>query len=211
MGNPTFWALSNSGYLLTNTDSLPIPGATVLVRGTKNAAGTPVSLFKLPGDHSLAWVAPAIMKFPDPAVLEAVKSANFPTRSIALFDTSSKVAAVQVTTPPAPLAITTNVTTYDAGHIALTLSAPAPTGSALVVSENYYPGWHVTIDGKPGNVERADYVLMGIPLPEGAKSVELTFDSDSYKTGKTVTYVAILLSLLAALGGAVTGRRTGTA
>jgi len=52
---------------------------------------------------------------------------------------------------------------------------------------------------------------MGIPLPEGAKSVELTFDSDSYKTGKTVTYVAILLSLLAALGGAVTGRRTGTA
>lgn len=210
MGNPTFWALSNSGYLLTNTDSLPIIGATVLVRGAKNAAGTPVSLFKLPGDHALAWVTPVIMKFPDAAVLEAVKSANFPTRSIALFDTASKVAGVQITAPPAPLAITTNVTTYDAGHIALTLSEPAPKGSALVVSENYYPGWHATVDGKPVNVERADYVLMGIPLPEGAKSVELTFDSDSYRTGKKVTFVAILLSLLAVVGGAVTGRRKGT-
>jgi len=40
--------------------------------------------------------------------------------------------------------------------------------------------------------------------------VELTFDSDSYRTGKKVTFVAILLSLLAVVGGAVTGRRKGT-
>lgn len=207
MGNPTFWALSNSGYLLTNTDSLPIPGATVLVRGARNAAGTPVSLFKLPGEHSLAWVAPAIMKFPDAAVLEAVKSPNFPTRSLALFDTAAKVAGVQITTPPPPLDISATVSTYDAGHMIFALSTPAPKGSALVVSENYYPGWHATIDGKPGNVERADYVLMGVPLPEGATRVELTFDSATYHTGKTVTLVATLIALLAVVGGAVVGRR----
>jgi hypothetical protein len=207
MGNPTFWALSNSNYLLTNTDSLPIPGAQVVVRRFANAAGTTVSLFKLPGEHSLAWVVPAIMKYPDAAVLEAVRAPNFPTRSLALFDTSSKVEGVQLTTPPAPLAISTTVTTYDAGHIAVTLSAPAPKGSALMVSENYYPGWHVTIDGKPGNVERADYVLMGIPLPEGAKSVELTFDSATYQKGKLITFVALLLAGLAVAAGVFTDRR----
>ena len=80
-----------------------------------------------------------------------------------------------------------------------------------MVSENYYPGWQVTIDGKPGNVERADYVLMGVPLPEGAKSVELTFDNATYRTGRTVTLVAILLAVLASVVGAVIDRRRGTA
>ena len=41
---------------------------------------------------------------------------------------------------PSRCAITANVTRYDPGHIAVELSAPAPAGSALVVSENYFPG-----------------------------------------------------------------------
>lgn len=207
VANPAFWALSNSEYLLTNTDQFPIPGLKAEVVKVKNAAGTEVTLFKLPGEHPLAWVAPVMMKFPDAAVLEAVRAPNFPVHSVALFDTSSKVDAVQLSTLPAPLDIKTRVTAYGAGHIALTLSAPAPKGSALVVSENYYPGWRVKIDGKPGNVERADLVLMGIPLPEGAKEVELTFASDSYETGKLVTIAAILLGLLAMVGGALLDRR----
>ena len=207
VANPTFWALSNSQYLLSNTDQFPMKELTIEVGKVKNAAGTIVTLYKLPGENPLAWVAPAIMKFPDASVLEAVRAPNFPVRSVALFDTSSKVEAVQLAVLPAPLDIKTRVTAYDAGHIALTLSAPAPKGSALVVSENYYPGWRVKIDGKPGNVERADLVLMGVPLPEGAREVELTFTSDSYETGKRVTLAAILLSVLAMLGGAVMDRR----
>jgi hypothetical protein len=207
IGNPTFWALTNTDYILINTDSLPIDGAQRVMGPIPDVAGTSVSLFKLPGEHPFAWVAPVIAKFPDTSVLEATRAPNFPVRSVAIFDTASKVAAEQVTKLPEPLPITTTVTTYEPGHIALTLSAPAPKGSALVVSENYYPGWHATVDGKPATVDRADLVLMGVPLPEGAKQVELTFSSDTYARGKAITLAAIAIALLAMAAGAVLDRR----
>ena len=94
---------------------------------------------------------------------------------------------------------------YAPGHIALTLSDAAPADSALVVSENFYPGWRAKIDGKPATVERADLTLMGIPLPAGARKVELDFSSDTYKEGKAITLAALALAILAALAGAAAG------
>lgn len=200
--NPTIWALLNTEFLLVNSDSVPITGVRRIVGPVKDAAGSIVSLFQLPGDHSFAWVAPVMIKYPDAAVIDAFKTTNFPVHSVAIFDTSSKVPAAQVTSLPPALPIAVHVDAYAPGHIAMTMSAGAPKGSALVVSENYYPGWHATIDGKPATVERADLSLMGIPLPEGAKKVELEFSSDTYKEGKTITIAALLIAVAAALGGA---------
>ena len=81
------------------------------------------------------------------------------------------------------------------------LGSPAPAGSALVASENYYPGWVAKVDGKPVQVYRADYVLMGVPLPAGAQSVEFTFDNATYPKGRSITLAALALSLLLALAG----------
>ena len=208
-GNPTFWALTNAHFFLTNTDSTPIDGAKRVAGPVKDAAGSTVSLFELPGEQPFAWVAPVIVKYPDKSVLEAFRSPNFPVRAVALFDTSSKVSAATITALPDPLALTATVVKYEPGRIMLSLSAPAPMGSALVVSENYYPGWHATVDGKPVNVERADFVLMGIPLPEGARQVELTFSSNTYRTGKRITITALILALLLAGGGLALERRVG--
>ncbi len=206
--NPTFWALTNTDFLLANVDTIPIPGVRRAVGPVRDAAGTEVSLFRLPGEHPIAWVAPAIMKYPDASVIEAVHSTNFPVRSVALFDTSSSVPGVQLSTLPSPLAITVHADAFDVGHISLTLSGGAPSGSALVVSENYYPGWRATVDGKPVKVERADLVLMGVPLPEGARHIELTFSSDSYARGKLITLIALSLAVLALIGGLTLGSRS---
>ena len=206
--NPTFLALTNTEFLLVNADTILLPGARRLIGPVLDAADTRVSLFLLPGEHPFAWVAPVIMKYPDSSVLDALRATNFPVRSVALFDTSSKVDGVQAKSLPAPLAITTHVDQYEPGHIALTLSAPAPKGAALVVSENFYPGWRAAVDGKPVKAERADYVLIGVPLPEGAKKVELNFSSDTYKEGKSITIAALAISILAVLAGLFMPKRT---
>ncbi|MEO5904171.1 MAG: YfhO family protein, partial [Gemmatimonadaceae bacterium] len=96
---------------------------------------------------------------------------------------------------------------YEPGKVSITLSDRAPRGSALVVSENYYPGWHATVDGRPAAVGRADYVLTGVQLPEGARDVELWFDNDTYHRGKLITVVAILASIALIFAGAVTERK----
>jgi hypothetical protein len=199
--NPTVWQLLNAEFILINTDTIPVPGARRVVGPIKDAAGSTVSLFQLPGEHPFAWVTPVMIKYPDSAIEEAFHANNFPVHSVAIFDTSSKIVAAKVNTIPGPLPMTTHVDAYAPGHIALTLSNPAPPGSALVVSENYYPGWHATVDGKPATAERTDLTLIGIPLPDGARKVELNFSSDTYKEGKAITLAAIALAIAAVLAG----------
>jgi uncharacterized membrane protein YfhO len=54
---------------------------------------------------------------------------------------------------------------------------------------------------------RADYSLIGVPLPAGARTVALRFASPAYETGKLVTLVALTLAALALAAGAVLDRR----
>ena len=207
IANPTFWALTNTEFLMSNSDSIPIPGASRVAGPVRNASGSVVSLFLLPGEHPFAWVAPVIAKFPDDAVADALHSAGFPVRSVALYDSSSKVPGVQLTVPPSPLELQVSTTHYEAGRFGVALSRPAPKGSALVVSENFYPGWNATVDGKAVTVERADLVLMSVPLQEGARRVEFSFADENYGRGKAVTLAALFVAILTLLGGAWLDRR----
>ena len=208
--NPTAWALTNTRFILTNNDSLDIPGGRRVVGPVRNSAGTMVSLYELPGDNRFAWVAPAIVKYPDDQLAEQLRAPNFPVHSIALIDPASITTAVNLSALPAPLNIGVTTTTYEPGRIALTLGSPAPAGSALVVSENYYPGWIATVDGAPATAERANFSLMAVALPAGATKVELTFTSPVYEQGKAITLVSIALSILWMLAGAIFDRRKST-
>lgn len=206
--NPTFWGLANVKYFYTNLDSLwLVPGARRVVGPFTNAAGSTVSLFELTEEHPFAWVAPVIAKFPDASVVQALRAPTFPYRSVALIDTSSTTPGVTLSELPAALDLSVTATTYEPGHFALELSAPAPEGSALVVSENYYPGWTATVDGQPAKAERANLALMAVALPAGARQVEFTFDSTPFHTGKLVTLAALVLALLLLGAGWLMERR----
>jgi hypothetical protein len=194
MFNPSTWALTNTKFILANADSL---GDLKRVLGpVKNAVGTSVSLFQLPGSHPFAWVAPAIAKYPDDQLAQQLRTPNFPAQSIALIDMNSSTPSATLTAVPAPLNLPVTTTKYEPGRISLTLGAPAPAGSALVVSENYYPGWKASVDGKEVATERTNFVFIGVPLTAGAKSVELTFTSATYSRGKSITLAAVAVTIL---------------
>lgn len=206
LGNPNFQRLANLRYLVTNLDKPPIQGMTKLVGPVKDAAGSTIYLYSMPKDNPPAWVTPVIVKAGDDAVLATVLDPRFDAGTAALFDTSAAVQGQQISALPAPLSIKAQVTRYDPGHITVHLDQAAPRGSALVVSENYYPGWQAMVDGKPAAVGRADYVLTGVALPAGARTIDLTFHSAAYELGKTVTLTALALAILAMLAGLLTPR-----
>lgn len=208
IANPQLWHLLNVRFLLTNTGELNLPGAERVAGPAVNAAGDSAYVYRLPGDNPAAWVAPVIVKAPDDAVLATVLDQRFDTRRAALFDTSATVAGEHITALPAPSPNTVTVGRYDPGHIELELSQPAARGSALVVSENYYPGWRAVADGKPAVTGRADFVLIGVALPEGARRVTLDFESAPYERGKAISIIALLASL-ALFAGGVAMDRTG--
>jgi uncharacterized membrane protein YfhO len=88
------------------------------------------------------------------------------------------------------------VTRYEPGAVDLTLGQPSAVGQALVVSENYFPGWSALVDGKPAPVVRADFNLMAVALPAGATSVQLRFDDRAYEKGKTLTLIALAVAVV---------------
>ena len=141
-------------------------------------------------------------------IVALLAATGFDVSRAALFDTSAAVqAAAGVSALPASLPIKASVTRYAPGKADIQLDTPAPAGSALLVSENFYPGWTATVDGKPAVTARADYTLIGVQLPAGARKISLTFDSQEYHTGKAVTLVAILAALVALAAGLVIEKR----
>lgn len=206
--NPNFLKLSNTRYLLSGLDQPPFPGSTRLAGPATSASGSTVYLYSVPGENPVAWLAPVIIKAPDAAVLATVLDQRFDVRRAALFDTSAAVTAKAAPAAlPAAVAVNVRATRYEPGRISLALDGPAPEGSALIVSENYYPGWKAVADGRPAPIGRADYTLIGVELPAGARQVELSFESRTYEQGKLVTLLAIALAVLASVAGMIADRR----
>jgi uncharacterized membrane protein YfhO len=77
------------------------------------------------------------------------------------------------------------------------------------VSENFYPGWRAEVDGKAVATGRADFTLIGVELPPGARQVRLRFESAPVKTGGLVTIAALLGALGWAVAGVFSERRHG--
>ena len=204
--SPLFWRLTNTRYLMTDN-----PGISQLekVAGpAKNSVGNTVYLYKTPGDNPYAWVTPAKIRAADLPAAQTLMDQRFDPRTVAIFDSAAPVTPTpNLSTIPAPLPIKVTTTSYAPGNVTLKLDAPAPAGSALVVSENYFPGWQATSGGRSLNVGRADFVLTGVELPEGATEIQLSFRDTAYEKGKTITLIALALSVLLLISGVVMDRR----
>jgi len=207
--SPNVLQLTNTRYLLTNIPELPFIGNTTLVNGPLiDPSGDTIYLFRLNTENPYSWVTPIAVKAPDEQVLATVLNPRFDVKRAALFDTSAQVAAAQgVQSLPAPLSLTTSVQHYEPGHLRIALSTPAPAGSSLIVSENFYPGWVATADGRSARIGRADYTLIGVELPQGARTIELRFTSPTYERGKTITWIAIVVGFLMLGAGVWRDRR----
>ena len=212
--SPQWRRLANVRYWLTNTDlpeEIPQAGMRLARRAgpVKNALGSTVSVYEFLEDNPAAWVAPAMVKADTAAIRATLLDPRFDARRVALFEPDAAVQGVQLAELPPPLPIRATVTRPSATRIDVALDTPAPAGSAVVVSENWYPGWSATVDGSAVRAERADYTLIGVPLPAGARSVSLSFRDPAYGTGKLVTIAALLVAALVVAYGVSRERQRG--
>ena len=81
----------------------------------------------------------------------------------------------------------------------LTYDVRSATGGIVVFSEIFYPEWTATVDGKPVEIGRVDYVLRALNVDKGHYKVVLTFDPKSVKQTETVAYLSYGVLLLVVL------------
>ena len=83
----------------------------------------------------------------------------------------------------------------------LTYEVESQKGGVVVFSENYYPGWTATVDGKDVDVARVNYILRAINVAPGKHTVQLSFFPTTVDTTERIAYAsyAILLAVIVVL------------
>jgi hypothetical protein len=79
--------------------------------------------------------------------------------------------------------------------------ADAKSAGILVLTDVHFPGWKATVDGKPADIERVDYLLRGVAVPPGRHRVEFRYEPLSWRVGWIVSLLALIGLAAVALSG----------
>lgn len=134
--------------------------------------------------------------------LHAVMAPGFDRRAVAV--TESPIAGLPQATSGPPAAASARLVSYKAERVEIHATASAR--SLVILTDNYYPGWQVTVDGHPAKIERVDYLLRGVVIGPGSHTIVYTYRPTSWTVGWIISLVTAL-ALLAAVASALLARR----
>ena len=66
----------------------------------------------------------------------------------------------------------------------------------VFLSEIFYPGWKAYLNNKPIKIDRFDLIFIRLKAEKGVNNLELRYEETSFKKGKIITIVTIILSLV---------------
>ena len=117
------------------------------------------------------------------------------------FDPAVSVVLAAETSPP-ELTPGSQATGDDAVSIALyepervVVEAGLTREGYLVLSDTYYPGWRVNVDGAEGHIHRANLLFRAVYLPAGQHTVEFRFQPRSLRIGAGISVLVTVLTVL---------------
>ena len=89
------------------------------------------------------------------------------------------------------------ITQYEDNRVEL--EARMENAGLVLLTDTYYPGWKVYVDGKRAELYPTDYLFRGVFVSEGEHKIEFVYDPASFKIGVAIS-VAALLALLGLWG-----------
>ncbi len=106
----------------------------------------------------------------------------------------TKIVLVSTNLPPPPA----NVTNENSGTVEfksyapkdIVLDATADAPSVLLLNDKFDPNWRVTVDGKPAELLRCNFIMRGVYLTPGAHTVEFQFKLPNGPLYVTLTAIA---------------------
>jgi len=85
------------------------------------------------------------------------------------------------------------LTTYDSRRVVVEVSAAED--GYLVLTDAWYPGWRVWVDGDEAPLLRADVLFRAVQIPAGAHVVEFIYEPQSFRAGVLVSAAALIALL----------------
>jgi hypothetical protein len=151
-----------------------------------------IKLYKRGNVFPRAWLVKGFRVLGSKEILERLKSKAFhPDREVLLEE------------DPAPLALPPKGGGQGRGEVRLIsesnnrllLRVRAIENCFLVLSDTYFLGWKVYVDGKKEKIRRANYTFRAVPLRAGNHQVEFIYRPVSFKIGAVVTVLGFISCL----------------
>jgi hypothetical protein len=115
-----------------------------------------------------------------------------------LYDPSVNIGDTIMLEEQPPQTVQNTGTASSSAHIVsygvnnVTITVDAQTAGYLVLTDNYYPGWHAKVDGKPAQIYRADYAFRAVYVPKGSSRVVFYYMPNSVIAGGILSGITVL-------------------
>lgn len=133
-----------------------------------------------------AYLVPEVRAVAEGGALAAMQQAGFDPSRIAFVE-----GADLPPLPQGPLTGEAQVVRYAPDEVVVRTRASRP--ALLVLADNYYPGWEVTVDGQPAEVLRTNHTFRGVAVGAGEHEVRFRFRPQDLYVGLYVTLACFAL------------------
>jgi len=153
-----------------------------------------VWIYENPNVLPRAYVCYHVEATTDEKALARVRNREFnPWRSVLLSTPLSSELQALAQSPLLPV-LPANVVEYDNHRVVVDVQSSTP--GVLVLTDTWYPGWRVTVDGRKAELLRANYALRGVYVDSGPHRVVFQFRPFSFGLGAGITAATLLVVLL---------------
>ena len=202
-GRLSLWDLLAVRYVIWPAEETQLGANAVFAQryhkvlsGAVTSGGIPADLYERSETVRYARVVPQAVKALDEQIVPTLMNPRFDYDRLVLLPPDAPVTTPNLDSMPPPMASRASMTAWAPGEMTINLD-PVPEHDAyLVVSENWYPDWRATVDGRAAPVLRGQYTLLTVPVPRGARVVRLWFSNGTYRLGKAVTLASLALVVL---------------
>jgi hypothetical protein len=133
-----------------------------------------VWIYENPNVLPRAFVVHRAQVVPAAELLDRLNAQDFnPWTTVLLESPLPDEQARQLAAAPWRSGSVAHITRYDLHDVEITAEMQAP--GVLVLSDQWYPGWQVTVDGVDAPLLRTDYALRGVFVPAGTHQVAFRF------------------------------------
>lgn len=202
-GHPQLLDLYAINHLIVHSAAAPesIPGFHHVLSEVPTSSGASATLFERDDVIPYARLVPAGVRVPFDDAVATVLDQRFPTRRVVLLDSTPGVEPAPLTDSlPDPVDAAITFDHWVPGHMRLTIDGGAPVAGYVLVSENHYPDWQATVDGRPAPVARGDASLITVPVDAGARQIELRFVSAEFRLGRVISLASLALVVAGGVG-----------
>jgi hypothetical protein len=171
-------------YLVADRENPPSPEVLAGWRPLRHADG--VSLYEDPNALPRAFVVGRVEVEPDAErVLERMRSVDLATTALVEEPLPEPLAASDAREPGRA-----TIVRYEPNRVAVRTASDA--GGLLVLTDRWFRGWRVTVDGRPGTILRTDYLYRGVVVPAGEHVVEFVYQPRSFVLGALGSALGVL-------------------